>query len=431
VNVTARTFRLVALTMAVAIADVWTGDPTLHATWLAATASLLLAVAIEGFLLTRRPFELSLDVPPRLYLGRPTAARIVLDNRSAYPTTIEVLPVAPNGIDAPAVSLRMRAAARSVASTPLTLTSTHLGKMDWPDLPARVLGAFGLIWWTRRLHPRRAVEVAADVVGTPARRITNLDRGARAGRTRGSGAELYQLRNYHPGDALHRIDWKASARRDALIVREFTEDQHLDVVVVVDAGPSSRLAAGALDRLGVFANVAVRLAKHAIAADDRVGLVVYAERTLALVPPTRGRDAARRICDAFTAIDNGVGSSPLAAALALRTLARQRSLIVVLGDLDDAAPGSELARAVRLLQAKHFVVVAGVTTPDVESLAMQPADHWLDPYRSLAARERLSRTRAQIASLRRTGVPVLAARPSDLEATALDYYDRLRRERRV
>jgi uncharacterized protein (DUF58 family) len=240
------------------------------------------------------------------------------------------------------------------------------------------------------------------------------------------------LRDYRRGDPPNRIDWKASARRAALVTREFTEDQHLDVVVALDAGRSSRLTAGALDRLGTFANVAARFAEHAVAHDDRVGLVVYAERVLALVPPTRGLAGVMRMRAALEAIGStGAESSPLAAALQIRSLARHRSLVVLLTDLDDLTTGGELAQAVRLLQGKHLVIVAGVTVPGIDALSTAAARHWLDPYRSLAAREWQARTRAQLASLRSTGTPVVAARPVELEAAILDYYARLRSERRV
>ena len=38
------------------------------------------------------------------------------------------------------------------------------------------------------------------------------------------------------GDALSRIDWKATARRGALISREYSEAQHLEILLVIDAG---------------------------------------------------------------------------------------------------------------------------------------------------------------------------------------------------
>lgn len=428
----ARAFALIALTVLLAIVGLWSEDPTVRGLWRVPAALILLGVAIEGVLLRRRRFDLSIRVEPRAYLGRSLTARTLLANASRAPLAVEYAVTAPRGIVAPADTRILRAPARDSVHESFSMIPKRLGAAAWPALRARILGVFGLVWWSRQIPQQARLEVAPDLLGAAAQRAASAGEGTTAGRARGSGAELHQLRPYQPGDPLHRIDWKASARRAGLVTREFTEDQHLDVVVALDAGRSSRLTAGALDRLGTFANVAARFAEHAIAHDDRVGLVVYAERVLSLVPPTRGQAAVMRVRAALESIaHSNAESSPLAAALRIRSLARQRSLIVLLTDLDDVTTGGELARAVRLLQMKHLVIVAGVAVPEIDELAAARAVDWHDPYRVLAAREWQARTRAQLASLRSAGTPVIAARPPDLEAAILAYYAKLRRDRRV
>lgn len=105
--------------------------------------------------------------------------------------------------------------------------------------------------------------------------------------------------------------------------------------------------------------------------------------------------------------------------------------MVLLTDLDDVTTGGELVRAVRLLQMKHLVIVAGVAVPEIEQLAAADASAWSDPYRALAAREWMARSRAQLASLRGAGTPAIAARAAELESAILAYYQRLRRNRRI
>jgi len=42
------------------------------------------------------------------------------------------------------------------------------------------------------------------------------------------------LREYRPGDSLKRVAWKASAHRKRLVVREFEEPRHTDLVIALD-----------------------------------------------------------------------------------------------------------------------------------------------------------------------------------------------------
>jgi uncharacterized protein (DUF58 family) len=251
-------------------------------------------------------------------------------------------------------------------------------------------------------------------------------------RTVGAGSELHQLRSYAPGDALARIDWKASARTRRLITREFSEDQHLDVLVAIDAGRLSRVRAGRLDRFGLYANIAARFAEVVTPNDDRVGLVVFSDRTLALCPPDRGMPAIMRIRRTLEELSvQAAESDPVAAAARIRAMLKHRTLVVVLTDLDDAAVAEQLARAVRLLSPPHLVVVAGVQSTEISDLARRESRSWRDPWIALAAQEHESRASAQRALLRRLGAPVIATREDLLEQSVFDEYEALRRSRRI
>src|SRR5207244_2832953 len=103
----------------------------------------------------------------------------------------------------------------------------------------------------RRLAVEYAPALPAGFEPLARVRPRGLAGGARPRRVAGAGAELHQLRGYVRGDPLARIDWKATARAGALVTREFSEDQHLDILVAIDAGRFSRVRAGALDRLGL------------------------------------------------------------------------------------------------------------------------------------------------------------------------------------
>lgn len=47
------------------------------------------------------------------------------------------------------------------------------------------------------------------------------------------------VREYQPGDPLRRIDWKASARKDRLMVKEFDQDPQSNICLFVDASEES------------------------------------------------------------------------------------------------------------------------------------------------------------------------------------------------
>src|SRR5215469_9889676 len=289
-----RAYVLVLLTAVLAIAGIWSAERSLAEVWRIPAGLLLLGLALEGLFMRRTPIEAQLAIAPRTFLGRPEPVAYVFANRAARALEVEYAPAVPAGFEAPPELRRVRAPARGVAQDPVTLLPVRLGPQPWPRLPARVLGPLGLAWWGVTLQPPQRTVVSPDALGGGPR-VRGLTGGARPRRIAGAGAELHQLRAYVRGDPLSRIDWKATARSGALITREFSEDQHLDVLLAIDAGRFSRVRAGQLDRFGLYANVAARLAQVVTHQDDRIGLVVYANRPLASCAPGRGLAAVTRL----------------------------------------------------------------------------------------------------------------------------------------
>jgi uncharacterized protein (DUF58 family) len=95
--------------------------------------------------------------------------------------------------------------------------------------------------------------------------------GSHVARRAGSGIEFAGIRSFAPGDAVRRINWAVSTRRDDLYVNEFAAERAADIVAVVDTtvdvGPFGR---STLD-LGVRGAAAVVQAY--LRYSDRVGVV--------------------------------------------------------------------------------------------------------------------------------------------------------------
>jgi uncharacterized protein (DUF58 family) len=427
-----RAYVLLTLTAVLAIAGIWSPEPTTAGLWRWPAMLLLAGVAFESASSRRRKWRLVLVAGPRAFLGSPLSVLLVLRNESASRLTLQYLVPLPPGLEGPRQARRLSAAGRSETRDALTLTPVRLGVQLWPDARTRALGRFGLIWWSRAQSIDQSLVVAPDIARPPDSAPPRLPSGARPLRSGGAGSELHQLRRYVPGDPLSRIDWKATARVRHLVSRELSEDQHLDVLIAIDAGRASRIRAGALDRLGLYANVAARFAESATRNDDRVGLLVFCDRLLALCALQRGRPAVMRMRRALEQLaPRRAESDPLDAAMWARALLKHRSLVVLLTDLEDPTAADALAQAVRALSPPHLVLVAGVESAELAEAAGAAGREGSDPWVALAAREQRARAMRRCALLARLGAPALVAPQEELGQRVIAEYDRLRRARRV
>jgi uncharacterized protein (DUF58 family) len=415
---------------AVLLAIVGDWQPSLAGLWRLPAALLLLGLAYESWIASKSRLNVELMAPESLYLGRVVDIRFLCAHALNRTLAVEIAPSAPKffEIESSVDAVRIEAAGSAVITR--RVVPQRLGRSQWPPLRARVAGAFGLAWWPRQVACEAAVRVLPDLFRNAGEVKSISAPGAQAGIASGGGAEVLRLRDYRSGDPPRMIDWKATARANRLISREFVQDDGLQILIVLDAGRSSALRAGSLDRFGHYVNVAARLAQFAAERDDAVGLIVYADRPLAALPPARGPNAVARLRNVLAESKiEAAESNPLYAATQVRSLVRHRSLIVMLTDIDDTTAASPLAHAVRLLLPKHLPFVAGLSSTEAELMARAPAQTWLDPYRSLAAQEYCVGLERKARALKALGAPALVAKPEQLERAVFAAYADFRKRR--
>jgi uncharacterized protein (DUF58 family) len=151
----------------------------------------------------------------------------------------------------------------------------------------------------------------------------------------GAGVEFAGVREYQPGDDVRRIDWNLTARSNTPFVREAQADGAIDVWLVVDVSQSVDWGTGlCLKRYRAIELAAVAgqlLGRHG----NRLGLLLFADRPIGLVPPASGRAHLERVVGRLRLQPRSSSRGPtdLGGALnATSRLARRPSLIVVTSD---------------------------------------------------------------------------------------------------
>jgi len=105
----------------------------------------------------------------------------------------------------------------------------------------------------------------------------------------GTGSELLDLRDYRPGDPPKMIAWKASARRDRLIIKEYESDVPVRCVLFLDASQSAVIGPPGETATVRLATLASGVAQAAAANRDLVGLTVFDENDSRTLAPARTR----------------------------------------------------------------------------------------------------------------------------------------------
>lgn len=430
-NISARGFALAGAIVLLGAAGQWLGGDLLNLWRLPAGAALLL-LWLEHRDNRQRTLVVQRELPPQALLGHTLHGRLRITNPGDHAETVEYQPFPPAGIDGEQPLLRATVAAGGQATLEFQAVPTTLGDIEWPSLHLRRLGRFGLAWWKHVIPQPQTLTVQPDRYRQRLERAGSQQGGEREQPRVGAGLEFQGLREYQPGDPLRTIDWKATARGGRPFVRKFSEEQQLELLIVLDVGYGSGLQSGNLSYLHHYVNVASRLAEMALLQNSRCGLLAFADDIIEQVAPDRGERALRRIRHTLSRLDNvRRESNPLTAAMAVRRMLKQRGLVVWFSEIDDPQAAAQLLRATTLLAAKHLPLIATIKDAGLEKAATQPAERWFDPYRNYAALELARAKQLTLHRLQRMGAHVLQAHPAQLDAAVLEHYGRLRRERRV
>jgi uncharacterized protein (DUF58 family) len=244
VHLALRGYLFVMLTALLGIAGTWSDEPAFATAWMFPAFLLLAGLAIEAAYFRGTRLRVRMRLDSRLKLGRLANGAFAFEHDRGRALRIQYARVLPAAMRPSSEVRELDLPPGEEWRDPLSLLPLRLGGGRFGDVPARLLGRFRLAWWSRALPQDQQFTIAPDSLPRKARAIAGESAGETPRRLPGVGVELLQLRDYAPGDALSRIDWKATARRGELISREYSEAQHLEILIVIDAGRASRVRAG-------------------------------------------------------------------------------------------------------------------------------------------------------------------------------------------
>lgn len=252
-------------------------------------------------------------------------------------------------------------------------------------------------------------------------RLRELD-GRTSILTRGEGTEFDSLRDYIPGDDTRSIDWRATARQSTVAVRTWRPERDRRVLIVLDTGRTSAGRVGDVPRLDVSMDAALLLAALAARAGDRVDLLAHDRAVRATVKGRSAHQTLPALVEAMAPLESALVESDTRrlATEALR-IAPHRSLLVLLTGLDPAPVEEGLLPVLPLLTQRHAVLVASVSDPRVKEMAESRGT--VDAVYDAAAAAQAQAERQQTADrLRRRGIIVVDAVPTDLAPALADTY---------
>ena len=401
------------------------------AAWLLSLAVLAVVLTID-LVLAASPQKVALQriIPQGVRLGEPCTAVLRLANESPRMLRAGIKDGwQPSAGAANALqNVRIRAGER--AALTVDLCPTRRGDLFTHHVSVRSFGPLGMAARQRAIPVPGTLRVlppfhAKRHLPSKLRKLRELD-GRAAVQIRGPGTEFDSLRDYVRGDDVRSIDWRATARRQDVVVRTWRPERDRRVVIVLDTSRTSASRIADETALDTGIEASLLLAILAERGGDRVSLIAYDRRVRAKVSSTGKGNLLNSMVQALAPLEPElIELNTSAVAGAVRSITAHRALLVLVTSLDAGAAEEGLIPLATSLARQHIVVIAAVRDPAMDE-ARRDHSSTTATYRAAAAEHTLNRRAAITAALKQSGVEVVDAPPNELPPALADAYIRLK-----
>lgn len=399
---------------------------------LALNALLVALIVADGVALYRLPVpQVDRVVPPRLPLGGSVEVPLDLRNTASVTRRVRITDDPGPGIQhGPFDVLEAELPGGGAVRLEASLDATERGTTHIGDIHMRVLSPMGLLWRRVRVSRHDRVTVQPGLRELRRHRLLALhhrvDLGPRRVREVGEGREFERLREYVRGDDPRRIDWKATARRGAPIVRQYEAERSQSIVLALDAGRLMSERFEDRERLDHSLAAALVLADAAAVHGDGIGVLLFADTVQAYLPPARHRLA--RIADVLATVETRRVEPDYPGAFRyLARRLRRRSLIVLFTDVIDVRASGALLEHLGATARRHLPLIVAMRNVELEAAAAAGVREERGAFQRAAAEELLQARAVALNGIRRRGVLVTDVRPEAATTETLARYLEIKR----
>lgn len=231
-----------------------------------------------------------------VYAGEDAVVDVSITNAKRMVPSFSIEVSAPDIAEGKATAIRIGPRSASV----LPVTMKFLGRGAHPLTALILSSSFPFIFFSGRASARAegSITVYPRLLDMPDSPLAEGRGSSRSQFRKGEGDDLHGLREFRYGDDVRRVSWKSSAKTEKLMLREFAEDSHDALTIILDdIGPAEPEA---FERaVSVAATLAVRHSQ----AGRPVGLATCG----GLISASPGAENLYRILDALAVVSEFTG----------------------------------------------------------------------------------------------------------------------------
>lgn len=250
-----------------------------------------------------------------------------------------------------------------------------------------------------------------------------VDVGVKKLRKIGHSTEFDHIKEYVIGNDIRTINWKATARKNQLMVNHFRDERAQQVYSIIDMGRIMKMPFQELSLLDYSINASLVLSHISYIKSDKPGLITFSNVIHQTVTADRKGNQLYRLQEALYNANTNFAESNYEVLLnQVRTKINQRSLLLLFTNFETLSGLRRQLKYIRQLAKHHLVVVVLFENTELHDLLNKQPTSTFEVYTQTIAKK-FDYEKTQITyELQRLGIQCIYTKPQNLTVNTLNKY---------
>jgi uncharacterized protein (DUF58 family) len=253
-------------------------------------------------------------------------------------------------------------------------------------------------------------------------RISTFD-GIKKVRRLGHSYEFEKIRQYSQGDDLRSINWKATSRRNQLMVNQYEDERSQQVYSIIDKSRSMHMPFNGLSLLDYAVNTSLVISNIALQKFDKAGLITYSHRIGTTLPAERSELQLKKILNAlYHEKPQAYEANFDLLYRAVKNVIHSRSLIFIYLNFESVYAMERALPILKKINHTHLLVVMIFENTELNTYSHKKPEYVSDIYAQTIAQKLLNDKKQIVAKLRKYGIQTILSKPEDLSFNTVNKY---------
>jgi uncharacterized protein (DUF58 family) len=239
----------------------------------------------------------------------------------------------------------------------------------------------------------------------------------------GYNKEFEQVKDYVIGDEIKHINWKATARKNQLMVNQFQDEKSQHIYAIIDMGRNMKMPFNGMTLLDYSINAALALSQIILKNTDRAGLITYNRKVHSALAAEKRNNQLQLMLETLYQQKTRFAESSLEQVYSfIKNHVTQRSLLIFFINFESTYSLKRYLPMFIQLHKNHLVLLVSFKNTDLEKVSKAPAQSLEEVYLKTVSEQFLFEKRMFLKELRRYGIQTLYTAPENLTINTINKY---------